>query len=200
VSLIQYVQSAKDTLHHTDKLFIELIVLELTRLQLEIVGLGVASLATVMARGRNSLGVLLLLSGSMMRLGKSRTRFTFLWLLLLDLGLLSMDLWTMRSNVTVGATMMAGRQTSFVGMLLNSLCRFNINILANNNALTSLRCMSPMGRNIFRYGRLFNFNFLGSILLIPRSLGFQQITIWSNVTNNPTIMTCRNKLILSLFS
>jgi len=52
--------------------------------------------------------------------------------LLLDLELLSMDLWTMRSDVTAGATMTA----SFVGMLLNRLCKNFVRILTNNYALT----------------------------------------------------------------
>jgi hypothetical protein len=38
--------------------------------------------------------------------------------------------------VTTCATMMAGRQTSFVEMLLDRLCRFNVSILTNNYALT----------------------------------------------------------------
>jgi hypothetical protein len=58
-----------------------------------------------------------------------------------------------------------------------------------------LRRLSPMWRDIFRRERLYNIFFL----LIPRSLGFQLTTIWSNVTNNPTMMTNRNKLNLSLF-
>jgi hypothetical protein len=56
--------------------------------------------------------------------------------LLLDLELLSMDLWTMRSDVTAGATMTAGRLASFVGMLLNRLCKNFVRILTNNYALT----------------------------------------------------------------
>jgi hypothetical protein len=32
-----------------------------------------------------------------------------------------------------------------------------------------------------------------NILLIPRSLEFQLTTIWSNVTNNPTMVTRRNE-------
>jgi hypothetical protein len=44
-----------------------------------------------------------------MRLGRFRTRFTFLWLLLLDPRLLRADLRTVWSDVTSDATMMAGR-------------------------------------------------------------------------------------------
>jgi len=82
-----------------------------------------------------------------------------------------MQLWTLGSDVTSDATMMAGRQASFVGMLLDRLCQINVCILTNNDALTFY--MSPMRRDIFRCGRFFNFSFPRSILLIPRSVGFQ---------------------------
>jgi hypothetical protein len=94
--------------------------------------------------------------------------------------------------VTGDAAVMTGGQVSFVGMLFDSLCRFMVSILTNNIALTFY--MSPMRRDIFRLGRIFNFTFPQSILLNPRPVGFQQIIIWSNMTNLPTIMTSRNKL------
>jgi hypothetical protein len=46
VSHVQTVQSDKDTLHHVDKPFIDLIPLGLVRLHLEAFGLGVAILTT----------------------------------------------------------------------------------------------------------------------------------------------------------
>jgi len=84
-----------------------------------------------------------------MRHGRFRARLTCLWLLLLDLRLLISDLRTVWPNVSKEITMMAGRLTSFAGMLLDRLCKFKVSILTNNKVLTSLRYMSPMGMNIF---------------------------------------------------
>jgi hypothetical protein len=75
----------------------------------------------------------------MMRLGRSKAIFAFLWLLLIDSRLLRVDLRAMLSDVTGDAAVMTGRQVSFVGMLHDRLCRFNVSILINNNALTFLR-------------------------------------------------------------
>jgi hypothetical protein len=69
-----------------------------------------------------------------------------------------------------------------------------VSILTPNIALTFY--MSPMRRDIFGWGRIFNFTSPQSILLNPRPVGFQQITIWPNMTNFPTIMTSRNNLPL----
>jgi hypothetical protein len=99
----------------------------------------------------------------MMRLGRFRARLTCLWLLLLDLRLLKMVLRTMGLDVPRDDTMMAGLDKPLSGL-------------------------SHMWRDIFGHRRFFNnFFFLRSILLIPMSL----IAIWSYVTNNPTMMTCR---------
>jgi hypothetical protein len=49
--------------------------------------------------------------------------------------------------VTSDAAVMTGGQTSFVGMLFDSLCRFKVNILTNNIVITFY--MSPI-RDIFR--------------------------------------------------
>jgi hypothetical protein len=87
--------------------------------------------------------------------------------------------------VTSDAVVMIGWRAFFVGMLFESLCRFIVSILTNNIALTFY--MSPMRRDIFIWGRIFNFIFPRSILLNPRPVGFQQITIWSNMTNLPTV-------------
>jgi hypothetical protein len=110
LSLTQFVKFGQGILHHSDKPLIELIVLGLIRLQLEAVGLVVASLATMTARATNPLGALLLLPRSMLRLGRFRTRFTFLWLLLSDSRLLRAYLRTVWSGVTNDTTMMAGWQ------------------------------------------------------------------------------------------
>jgi hypothetical protein len=85
----------------------------------------------------------------MMRLGRFRARLTCLWLLLLDPIFLRMDLRTVWLDVSRDTTMMTSRLASFVGMLLNMLCKFKVSILTNNKVLTSLRYMSPMGRDIF---------------------------------------------------
>jgi hypothetical protein len=90
----------------------------------------------------------------------------------LSLLLLSLELWTFGSDVTGDAVVMTGGQASFVGMLLDFLCRNMVSILTNNIALPQ------------------------SILLNPRPVGFLQITIWPNMANLPTIMTLRNKLTL----
>jgi hypothetical protein len=60
----------------------------------------------------------------------------------------SLELWTLGSDVTSDAAVMVGRQASFVGMLFESPCRFKVSILTNNIALTFY--MSPMRRDIFR--------------------------------------------------
>jgi hypothetical protein len=56
----------------------------------------------------------------------------------------SLELWTLRSDVTGDATVMSGRQASFVRMLCDSLCRFKVSILTNNISLAFY--MSPMQR------------------------------------------------------
>jgi len=116
------------------------------------------------------------------------------WQLPQNLWLLSLELWTFGSDVTDDAAVMIGRQTSFVWILLDNLCSFKVSILTNNIALTFY--MSAMQRDIFRWGRIFNVTFRRSILLNPRPVGFQKITIWSNMTNLSTIMTSKNKLTL----
>jgi hypothetical protein len=91
------------------------------------------------------------------------------WQLPLNLRLL--ELWTFGSDVTGDVAVMIGRQASFGWMLLDNLCRIMISILTNNIALTFY--MSPMRRDIFRWGRIFNFTFPQSILLNPRHRGIQ---------------------------
>jgi hypothetical protein len=118
------------------------------------------------------LGELPLLSISMIRLGRIRARFTFLWLLLLDPRLLSSDLRTVLPNMPRDATKMTCRLASFVGMLLDRFYKFTVSILTNNKSLTFLKYMSPMGRNKFRWGRVFNTALFGSIPLILRLFGF----------------------------
>jgi hypothetical protein len=92
------------------------------------------------------LRVLPLLPRSMMRVGRFRARLTYLWLLFLDPRLLISDLRTMWHDVPRGVTC---RLALFVGMLLERVCKFKVSILTNNKVLTSLRYMSPMGRDIF---------------------------------------------------
>jgi hypothetical protein len=65
-----------------------------------------------------------------------------------NLRLVSVEQWTLGSDVTGDATVMTSGQASFVGMLFDSLCRFKIGILTNNISLTFY--MSPMQRDIFR--------------------------------------------------
>ena len=86
---------------------------------------------------------------------------------------------TIRSNMTNFATMMASKD-KFQRSL--SHMRRNIHILRS--------------RQTWLYTTFF---FLRSNLLILRSSGFQLRTIWSNVTNNPTMVACRNKLYMSMF-
>jgi hypothetical protein len=45
-------------------------------------------------------------------------------------------MWTFGSDVTGDATVMTGRQASFVGMFFDSLCKFKVSILTNTIALT----------------------------------------------------------------
>jgi hypothetical protein len=59
------------------------------------------------------------------------------------------DLRTVWPDVSRDTTMKAGRLISFVEMLLEGLYQFKISIFTNNNVLTSLRYMPPMGWNIF---------------------------------------------------
>jgi hypothetical protein len=113
-----------------------LIILGLLRLQLEIVCLVVASLATVTAWRSNPLVALSLLLGSIMKLGRFRARFTLLWLLLLDPRFLRADLRAVLSDVIDDAAVMIGRQVSFVGMFHDRLCKFNVSILTHNNVET----------------------------------------------------------------
>jgi hypothetical protein len=49
------------------------------------------------------------------------------------------DLMTVWPNVSCDTTVMAGRLTSFVGMLLDRLCNFKVSILTQNKVLTFLR-------------------------------------------------------------
>jgi hypothetical protein len=55
-------------------------------------------------------------------------------------------MWTFGSDVTGDAEVMIGGQASFVGMLLDFLCRNMVSILTNNIALTFY--MSPMQGHI----------------------------------------------------
>lgn len=114
----------------------------------------------------------------------------------LPLNLWFLELWTFGSDVTGDVVVMISRQASFIWMILDIRCRIMISILTNSIVLTFY--MSPMRKDIFRWGRIFNFTFPQSILLNPRPVGFQQITIWPNITNLPTIMTGRYKLTMSL--
>jgi hypothetical protein len=109
------------------------------------------------------------------------------------LWLLSLELWTLESDVTGDTAVMASGQASFAWMLLDILYRIIVSILTNNITLTFY--MSSMRRDIFCWGRIFNFTFPQSILLNPRPVRFQQKTIWPNMTNLPTIMTSRDKLM-----
>jgi hypothetical protein len=56
-------------------------------------------------------------------------------------------MWTFGSDVTGDAIVMTGGQASFVGMLLDFLCRNMVSILTNNIALSFY--MSPMQRDRF---------------------------------------------------
>jgi len=85
----------------------------------------------------------------MMRLGRFRARLTCLLLCFLDPRLLMLDLRAVWPDVSRKTTMIAGRLTSFAEMLLEELCNFKISIFTNNNVLTSLRYMPPMGQDIF---------------------------------------------------
>jgi hypothetical protein len=81
------------------------------------------------------------------------------------------------------AAVMTGGQASFIGMLLDFLCRCMVSILTNNIALTFY--MSPMRRDILMRKNLqFHFSSEGniSILFNPKPVGFQQITIWYKLT------------------
>jgi len=60
---------------------------------------------------------------------------------------MSLKMWTFGSDVTGDAAVMTGGQDSFVGMLLDFLCRNMVSILTNNIALNFY--MSPMQRDIF---------------------------------------------------
>jgi hypothetical protein len=60
----------------------------------------------------------------------------------------SLELWTLGSDVTGDAAVMTGGHASFVGMFFDSLCRFKVSIPTNNIVLTFY--MSPMWRDIFR--------------------------------------------------
>jgi hypothetical protein len=84
-----------------------------------------------------------------MRLGRFRARLTCLWFLLLDPRFLRTDLRTMWLDVSRDTTMMAGRLTSFAGMLLSRLCKFKVSIITNNKVLTSLRYVSYGKRHIY---------------------------------------------------
>jgi len=119
------------------------------RLHSEAFGLGVAILTTLTARRRTPLRIMSLLPKSMMRLGRFKARLTCLLLCFPDPRLLMSDLRTVWPDVSRDTTMKAGRLISFVEMLLEGLYQFKISIFTNNNVLTSLRYMPPMGWNIF---------------------------------------------------
>jgi len=102
--------------------------------------------------GRNKL---LLMLGSLKSHQKYSAWCSSCWQLPLNLRLL--ELWTFGSNVTSDAAVMTSRQAFFGWMLLNILYRIMISILTNNIALTFY--MSPMRRDIFWWGRIFNFTF-----------------------------------------
>jgi len=82
------------------------------------------------------------------------------------------DLRTVWPDVSRDITMIAGRLTLFAEMLLEGLCKFKISIFTNNKALTSLRYMPPMGRDIFSGRGFLNKALFGILLLLPRSVGF----------------------------
>jgi hypothetical protein len=149
VSHVQIDQSDYDTLHHVDKPFIGLIFLRLVRLHSEVFGLGVAILTILMAWGRTPLRIMPLLMKSMMKLGRFRARLTCLFLCFPELRLLMSDLRTMWPDVSRDTTMIVGRLIAFAKMLLERLCKFKISIFTNNKVFTSLRYMSPIGRDIF---------------------------------------------------
>jgi len=67
--------------------------------------------------------------------------------------------------VTVDATMMACRHASFVGMLLDRICRKFVSIFTNNYALTFLRYISPMRRYIFKLEGSLTLPFFGASCL-----------------------------------
>jgi hypothetical protein len=56
-------------------------------------------------------------------------------------------MWTFGSDVTGDAVVMIGGQASFVGILLDFLCKNMVSILTDNIAL--IFYMSPMRRDIF---------------------------------------------------
>jgi hypothetical protein len=56
-------------------------------------------------------------------------------------------MWTFGSDATGDAAVMTGGQTSFVGILFDSLCRNMVSILTNNIVPTFY--MSPMRNDIF---------------------------------------------------
>jgi hypothetical protein len=47
----------------------------------------------------------------------------------------SLELWTLGSDVIGDAAVMTGGQASFVGMLFDNPCRFKVSILTNNIVL-----------------------------------------------------------------
>jgi hypothetical protein len=64
-----------------------------------------------------------------MKLGRFRVRLSCLWLLFLDPKLLMPDLMTVWPNVSYDTTVMAGRLTLFVEMLIDMLCNLRVSIL-----------------------------------------------------------------------
>jgi hypothetical protein len=60
---------------------------------------------------------------------------------------MSLKMWTFGSDVTGDAAVMTSGKASFVGMLLDFLCKNMVSILTNNIAFTFY--MSPMRRDIF---------------------------------------------------
>jgi hypothetical protein len=65
-----------------------------------------------------------------MRLGRFRARLTCLWLLFLDLRLLTLDLMTVWPDVSYNTTMMVSRLTWFLEMLIDRFCNFRVSILS----------------------------------------------------------------------
>jgi hypothetical protein len=59
------------------------------------------------------------------------------------------NLRTVWPDVSRDTTMIAGSLTLFAKMLLERFYKFKISIFTNNNVLTSLRYMPPMGQDIF---------------------------------------------------
>jgi len=106
-----------------------MVIVGLMRLLLEVPGFVVSSLAKL-STGRNKSLLLPLMPRSLMCLGRSNAWFSFLRFFLLDLRLLSMELWTVGLDVTTNAIMIACGQASFVDVAFNRFNRY-INLSPN---------------------------------------------------------------------